>query len=238
MTEPVQGAGGVHIPSVEYIQECKRVCEKYGILFIADEVITGFGRTGKHFGMEHFGVTPDIICFAKGVTSGYAQLGGVIISQKIHQDLIALSEGTFLHGYTYSGHPTACAVGLRNLRVLEEENLIGNVQRMGQELLNGLNWLKSQHSIVGEVRSIGLLGAIELVKDPVTNERFHQPISPEIVKEAEKRGLIIRSVVFDGQDTIVLSPPFVINKQEIHKMIEIISESLFRSARHHSKNGN
>ena len=238
MTEPVQGAGGVHIPPVEYIRECKRVCEKYGILFIADEVITGFGRTGKYFGMEHFGVTPDIMCFAKGVTSGYAQLGGVIISQKIHQDLIALSEGTFLHGYTYSGHPTACAVGLRNIKVIEEEDLIGNVQRMGQELLNGLNWLKSQHSIVGEVRSIGLLGAIELVKDPVTNERFHQPISPKIVKEAEKRGLIIRSVVFDGQDTIVLSPPFIINKQEIHKMIEMISESLFLSARHHPKNGN
>ena len=95
MTEPVQGAGGVHIPPVEYIRECKRVCEKYGILFIADEVITGFGRTGKSFGMEHFGVTPDIMCFAKGVTSGYAQLGGVIISQKIHQDMIRLSRVLF-----------------------------------------------------------------------------------------------------------------------------------------------
>jgi len=122
--------------------------------------------------------------------------------------------------------------------VIEEEDLIGNVQRMGQELLNGLNLLKSQHSIVREVRSIGLLGAIELVKDPVTNERFHQPISPKIVKEAEKRGLIIRSVTFDGQDTIVLSPPFIINKQEIHKMMEIISESLILSVRHHPKSGN
>ena len=122
--------------------------------------------------------------------------------------------------------------------MIEEEDLIGNVQRMGQELLNGLNWLKGQHSIVGEVRNIGLLGAIELVKDPVTNERFHQPISPMIVKEAEKRGLIIRSVVFDGQDTIVLSPPFIMNKQEIHKMIEMISVSLFRSASKYPENRN
>jgi putrescine aminotransferase len=226
MTEPVQGAGGVHIPPVDYIRKCKRVCEKYGILFIADEVITGFGRTGKYFGMENFGVTPDIICFAKGVTSGYAPLGGVIINKKIHEDLIALSEGTFLHGYTYSGHPTACAVGLRNIQVLEEEDLLRNVQKMGLELLNGLNWLKSQHHMVGDIRGIGLLGAIELVKDPLTKKRFSQPVSPRIVKEAEKRGLIIRSVVFDGQDTLVLSPPFIINKQEIQTMIEIISESI------------
>ncbi|MFJ8244792.1 aspartate aminotransferase family protein [Peribacillus asahii] len=226
ISEPVQGAGGVHVPSMNYFKECRKICDKYGILFIADEVITGFGRTGKYFGMEHYGVIPDIMCFAKGVTSGYAQLGGVVISKKIHEDLIELSTDTFLHGYTYSGHPTACAVALRNIQVIEEENLIENARLMGEEMLKGFKWLQQEQNIVGEVRGLGLLGAIELVKNQGTNERFNKPLAPLVVNEAAKRGLICRSVVFEGQDTLVFSPPLIINKQEINKMIEIISDSL------------
>jgi adenosylmethionine-8-amino-7-oxononanoate aminotransferase len=226
ISEPVQGSGGVHVPPEDYFKECKSVCDKYGILFIADEVITGFGRTGKYFGMEHFGVIPDIMIIAKGVTSGYAQLGGVVISKKIHEDLIELSTDTFLHGYTYSGHPTACAVALRNIQVIEEENLIENARLMGEEMLKGFKWIQQEQNIVGEVRGLGLLGAIELGKDKSTNERFNNPLAPLVVKEAAKRGLMFRSVIFEGQDTLVFSPPLIINKHEVHKMIEVISDSI------------
>ncbi|MGJ3197508.1 aminotransferase family protein [Peribacillus frigoritolerans] len=226
ISEPVQGSGGVHVPPVDYFKECRTVCDKYGILFIADEVITGFGRTGKYFGMEHFGVIPDIMSIAKGVTSGYAQLGGVIISKKIHEDLIEHSTDTFLHGYTYSGHPTACAVALRNIQVIEEENLIENARLMGEEMLKGFKWIQQEQNIVGEVRGLGLLGAIELGKGKSTNERFNNPLAPLVVKEAAKRGLMFRSVIFEGQDTLVFSPPLIINKHEVHKMIEVIFDSI------------
>lgn len=226
ITEPVQGAGGVHIPSIEYIKECRKICDKYGILFIADEVITGFGRTGKYFGMEHFDVNPDIMSFAKGITSGYSQLGGVVISKRIHEELINLSVDTFLHGYTYSGHPTACAVGLRNIQVIEEENLIENARQMGEEMLKGFKWLQQTQDIVGEVRGLGLLGAVELVKDRNSNQRFEKPLAPLVVNEAAKRGLIVRSVTFEDQDTLVFSPPLIIKKEEIQEMVEIISDSI------------
>lgn len=226
IAEPVQGAGGVHIAPEDYFKEIRKVCDEYGILFITDEVITGFGRTGKYFGMEHFGVVPDMMCFAKGVTSGYAPLGGVMLSERIHQEFTQLSKGTLLHGYTYSGHPMACAVALKNLEIIEQENLIANAETVGQEMLKGFKWLKGEPEIVGDVRAIGLMGAIELVKDPLTEERFSARISPMVVTEAAKRGLICRSVVFDNQDTLVFAPPLIITKQEIGKMIDILHESI------------
>jgi putrescine aminotransferase len=226
ITEPVQGAGGVHVAPPNYFQEVRDICDQYGILLIADEVITGFGRTGKYFGIEHYGVVPDMMCFAKGITSGYAQLGGVVISEKIHQDLIELSTGVLLHGYTYSGHPMACQVGLANLEIIERENLIENARTMGDELLLGLQWLQQELDIVGDVRGLGLLGGIEIVKDKQTNERFSTPIAPIIVTEAAKRGLIIRSVVFDGQDTLVCAPPLIINKEQITRMSTILYETI------------
>src|SRR5699024_8657606 len=126
IAEPIQGAGGVLIPPKEYLQEVRNLCDEYNILFIADEVITGFGRTGKWFGVENYDVTPDVISFAKGVSSGYIQLGGVIVSDQIHHVLKEKSTGTLFHGYTYSGHPTATAVGFKNLKIIEEEELVKN----------------------------------------------------------------------------------------------------------------
>lgn len=226
IAEPVQGAGGVHVAPKDYFKEVRNICDEYGILLITDEVITGFGRTGKYFGIEHYDVTPDMMCFAKGVTSGYAQLGGVMLSERIHQELIELSEGTLLHGYTYSGHPMACAVALKNLEIIEQENLIENAELMGQELLKGFKWLQGNLKIVGEVRGLGLMGGIEIVKEQYTKEKFSTPIAPMIVSEAAKRGLICRSVTFDGQDTLVFAPPLTINKTEIDQMINILHDSL------------
>ncbi|QCJ42901.1 aspartate aminotransferase family protein [Bacillus sp. S3] len=226
IAEPVQGAGGVHVAPDHYFQEVRQICDEYGILFITDEVITGFGRTGKYFGIEHYGVVPDMMCFAKGVSSGYAQLGGVMISSRLYKEFTELSNGTLLHGYTYSGHPTACAVALKNLEILEQEHLIENAQFIGQELLKGFQWLHGERYIIGKVKGLGLMAGIEFVKDQNKNENFSTPVSPAVVNEAAKRGLICRAVVLDGQDILVFAPPLTINKEEIGKVIEILNDSI------------
>ncbi|MFD1707899.1 aspartate aminotransferase family protein [Siminovitchia sediminis] len=224
ISEPVQGTGGVHFPPKDYFKEIKSICEENDILFIADEVITGFGRTGTFFGVEQFGIIPDIMSVAKGITSGYAALGGVIISEKIHQDLIDLSDGLFMHGYTYSGHPTACAVALKNIEIIEREDLVANSKAMGEEMLAGFKWLQQEHDIVGEVRALGLMGAIEIFREG--NERFAEPLSPKIVAESLERGLIHRGVIYEGADTLIFAPPININKYEINKMINILHDVL------------
>ncbi|MBM7648102.1 putrescine aminotransferase [Bacillus ectoiniformans] len=226
IAEPVQGAGGVNIPPDDYFKEVRRICDEHQILFIADEVITGFGRTGKWFACEHYGVTPDVMLVAKGISSGYSQLGAVIVREFIHQDLIKYSEGTLLHGFTYSGHPTACAVALKNIEILEEEQLIENAEKMGLIFSNHLQQLQQECKIVGEIRSLGLIGALELVKDQETNERFPAKVSPKVIAEARKRGLILRTVTFGNADTIVFSPPLVINEQEIKEMFDILKEAI------------
>ncbi|UGB32000.1 aminotransferase family protein [Metabacillus sp. B2-18] len=226
IAEPVQGAGGVHIAPDGYFQEVREICDEYDILFITDEVITGFGRTGTYFGIDHYGVSPDMMCFAKGVTSGYAQLGGVMISETLHKEFKELSTGTLLHGYTYSGHAMACAVALKNIEIIERENLIENAALMGQEMLQGFQSLQEKHSVIGEVRGLGLMGAIEIVKDKQTNEHFESPLAPQLVNEAAKRGLILRSVVFDGQDTLVFAPPLIMTKADIDSLISILDDAL------------
>jgi adenosylmethionine-8-amino-7-oxononanoate aminotransferase len=225
ITEPIQGAGGVNIAPDHYFQEIREICDEYGILMIADEVITGFGRTGKLFGIEHYGVIPDMMCFAKGVTSGYAQLGGVIFSDKIHRTFVELSKGTLLHGYTYSGHPTACSVALKNIEIIERENLVENSRLMGEEMLKGFKYLQGKHQIVGEVRALGLIGGMTIVKNKQTGKSFETPLAPKLVDEAANRGLVIRSVTFD-QDTLVFAPPLSINKEEINRLIEILDDTL------------
>src|SRR5690625_4923880 len=157
---------------------------------ITDEVICGFGRTGTNFGMDNFGVIPDIITMAKGITSGYAALGGMVISEKLHQELYEKTEGNFWHGYTYSGHPVSAAVAMKNLEIIENENLMENVRVMGEYMLDGFHWLDERHDEIIDVRGIGLLGAISFAREPEADA-----ITPQIVREAVKRGLICRSVV-------------------------------------------
>lgn len=226
ISEPIQGSGGVNVPSANYFKEVKALCDQHDILFMTDEVITGFGRTGKQFGMEHFGVVPDIMVIAKGITSGYAPLGGMVISEKLRDELIDLSDGVYMHGFTYSGHPMCCAVALENLRIIEEEQLIVNVQNMGIELQKGFNWLAERHDVIGDIRGIGLIGAVEIMKDKDTKTHFDEPVSVKVIEEALKHGLLGRAIIYEGQDTLAFAPPFCINKEQVGTIISIIDKSL------------
>lgn len=226
IAEPVQGAGGVIIPPDDYFQEIRTLCDEHDILFIADEIITGFGRTGKMFGMEHWEVNPDMLTFAKGVTSGYIQLGGVMVSDKIHEGLKNHSEGTLFHGFTYSGHPTAAAVGLKNIELLENEHMVENSQKMGDRLLKGFQKIKDNSTIVGDVRALGLLGAIELVKNPANNEPFPAEwnVAEKVILGLRKKRVISRSVTYDNTNIICFAPPLSISEEEIDTIIEKLQE--------------
>lgn len=228
MAEPVQGAGGVSIPPKDYYKEVRKICNEYGILYIADEVITGFGRTGKMFGVENYGVEPDVLSFAKGVTSGYFPLGGVIVSDHVHNVLKEKSEGVLFHGFTYSGHPTGAAVALRNLEILERENLVDNSSKMGGELQKGFKSIKGESTIVGDIRTLGLLGAMEFVQDPLTNKRFpaELKVAPRIIAALHERGVICRAVTYDNTDIVCFSPPLIITKTQIDDLIAILREAV------------
>ncbi|MGB6426609.1 MAG: aminotransferase, partial [Methyloceanibacter sp.] len=169
--EPVQGAGGVKIPPESYWPEIQRIVGKYGILLLADEVITGFGRLGTWFASDYYGIRPNLITFAKAVTSGYIPLSGVIVDDMIVDALMA-HEDDFNHGYTFSGHPVACAVALKNIEIMEQERLVPLVREFGGPALAKMLAKFKDHPLVGEVRSIGMLGAIELVADKRTRRRF------------------------------------------------------------------
>jgi putrescine aminotransferase len=215
--EPVQGAGGVIIPPATYWPEIQRICDEYGILLISDEVITGFGRMGEWFGADYYGTRPDLMPFAKGVTSGYLPLGGVLVSDRV-ADVLIDKGGEFFHGYTYSGHPAACAVAIANLEILKREKLIERIRDdIGPYLQERWHTLED-HPLVAETRMVGLIGALELVrsKDPV--ERFDEKrgvgtICRDILVD---NGLVMRAV----GDTIVVAPPFVLSHAEADELIE------------------
>ena len=223
IAEPIQGAGGVIIPPDSYWPEVQRICDEYGILLISDEVITGFGRLGEWFGADYFGIKPDLMPFAKGVTSGYLPLGGVMISDRI-SDVLIDKGGEFYHGYTYSGHPAACAVAIANLQILQRENLIERIKNdIGPYLQEG--WKKlGDHPLVGETRMVGLMGAIELVKSKEPMQRFDedQGVGTICRDFLVGNGLVMRAV----GDTIVAAPPFVLSHEEADKMIEITRRCL------------
>ncbi|GAB3805291.1 aminotransferase family protein [Virgibacillus kimchii] len=228
MAEPIQGAGGIIIPPKEYFQEIRNICDEYGVIFIADEVITGFGRTGKMFGLAHWDVEPDVMTLAKGISSGYVPLGAVMINDHIHEELIKYSEGTLFHGFTYSGHPVGCAVALKNIELIEQENVVENAAKMGGELTKGLKMLEDKHWSVGRVRNVGLLGAFELLADVEKNIRFDasEGVAAKVVQECLKRKLIVRPVTYEGTDIIAIAPPLTINKEEIEEIISIFDEAV------------
>ncbi|MFD1361755.1 aminotransferase family protein [Lentibacillus salinarum] len=228
IAEPVQGAGGVIIPPNDYFQEIRKLCDEYDILFIADEIITGFGRTGEMFGVENWEVEPDLMTFAKGVTSGYLPFGGVIVSDEIHETLKEKSTGTLFHGFTYSGHPTASAVALKNIEIIENEKLRENARHMGERLLKGFQRIKADANIVGEVRTLGLLGAIELVKDPATNERFPADwkVAANAIQALYDQGVICRPVTFDSTDIICFAPPLIINEAQVDTLVARVHDAV------------
>ena len=217
IAEPIQGAGGVIIPPDSYWPEVQRICNEYGILLISDEVITGFGRLGEWFGADYYNTKPDLMPFAKGVTSGYLPLGGVLVGDRV-ADVLIDKGGEFYHGYTYSGHPAACAVAIENLRILQREKLIERVKNdIGPYLLKG--WQKlGEHPLVGEARMVGLIGALELVKDKNTLERFEEKLGAGTVCRdlLVNNGLVMRAV----GDTIVAAPPFILSYEEADELID------------------
>jgi adenosylmethionine-8-amino-7-oxononanoate aminotransferase len=223
--EPIQGAGGVIYPPDDYWPRVRAICDKYGVLLIADEVITGFCRTGRWFAMGHWGVEPDIVSFAKGVTSGYFPLGGIIVNEDIHTLMNGVKyEDRWMHAFTYSGHPTGCAVGLANLRIMEQERLDERAARLGQRLHAGLRTLEDLEW-VGEVRGgLGLLAAVEFTSDKATRGEFppEWKVGERIKVEAKKRGLITRSV----RDIVCFAPPLVVTEQEIDRIVEVMREAI------------
>lgn len=232
IAEPVIGAGGVIPPTPDYFPKIRQICDKYEVLFIADEVITAFGRTGKWFALDHWGVRvqPDAVVFAKGVTSAYLPLGGVIVSKEIHQTILdAPPAERFMHAATYSGHPTCCAVGLKTLEIYERERLIDRAGVMGKRLFDRLQPLRDL-PVVGDVRGFGLMGGVELVED----HRTKKPalgLGAKVLEEARKRGLVTRMRTGQGGehpigDTICLAPPFVITEDQVDAIVRILRESI------------
>jgi putrescine aminotransferase len=217
VAEPVQGAGGVIIPPQTYWPEIQRICDKHGVLLVTDEVICGFGRLGEWFGADYFGVKPDLMTFAKGVTSGYLPLGGVMVGDRIG-DVLIEEGGEFQHGFTYSGHPAACAVALANIRTIQEESLVERVRDdIGPYLQERWHTL-ADHPLVGETRMVGLMGALELVRDKSTDERFDEDDGVGTVCRnlLVENGLVMRAV----DDTIVVAPPLTLSHAEADELIE------------------
>jgi adenosylmethionine-8-amino-7-oxononanoate aminotransferase len=224
IAEPVQGAGGVIVPPDDYFANIRRVCNRHEVLFIADEVITGFGRTGSWFALGRWGVEPDIMSFAKGVTSGYLPLGGIIISDKIREAVLSANyEDRWMHAYTYSGHPTCCAVGLKNVEIIEKEGLVKHAEEMGARLLEGLKTLET-FTAVGDVRGLGLMAAVELVGDRATKAATDPTlrIGPRVQDECIKRGLYTRI----RGDIIMLCPALVIREEEVDRIVATLHEAL------------
>jgi putrescine aminotransferase len=216
IAEPIQGAGGVIIPPDSYWPKIREILAKYDILFVADEVICGFGRTGEWFGSDYFGNTPHMMTIAKGLTSGYIPMGGLIVRDDIVE--VLNQGGDFNHGFTYSGHPVAAAVALENLRILREEKIVERVKAETAPYLQKRLRELADHPLVGEVRGVGMLGAIELVQDKASRKRFAGDVGVGMICRGHcfNQGLIMRAV----GDTMIISPPLVISPAEIDELVD------------------
>ena len=229
IAEPVMGAGGVIVPPPSYFPRLREICDRHDVLLIADEVITGFGRTGKWFALGHWGVEPDLVSFAKGVTSGYLPLGGVIASKRVHDAIeSAPTDRRFMHAATYSGHPVCCAVGLRNVEIIESEGLVERAAVMGQRLLTRLEGLRDL-PVVGDVRGLGMMCGVELVTDRMTKAPA-LGLGARFTREALARGLLprIRTGGADPPigDTICLAPPLSTPTEVLDRIPEILRASI------------
>ncbi|WP_243454460.1 aspartate aminotransferase family protein [Desulfosporosinus fructosivorans] len=224
--EPVIGTGGAIVPPKGYYQRIREICDKYDVLFIADEVITGFGRTGKMFGMLHWGVKPDIMMMAKGITSGYIPMGAVGISERVFT--LIRNHGIFMHGYTYSAHPVACAVALKNIEIIERENLVANAHEKGKLLRSLIRDLDLP--CIGEVRGLGLMNAVQLVQDTETRTMFNSAlgIAKRVSAIAWENGLALRPLIDDG---LQLSPPLIITEADIIELVDKLGRSIEQAQR-------
>jgi putrescine aminotransferase len=229
--EPIQGAGGVIIPPDTYWPRIKEILAKYDILFVADEVICGFGRTGEWFGSDFYDLKPDMMTIAKGLTSGYIPMGGLIVRDDVVK---VLNEGgDFNHGFTYSGHPVAAAVGLENIRILRDEKIIENAHNETAPYLQKRLRELNDHPLVGEVRGIGLLAAIELVPEKPKRSFFARDmdVGTHCRNHCFENGLVMRAI----RDTMVLSPPLIVTEKEVDEMIAKAKEAIDQTARDFGK---
>ena len=235
ISEPVTGSSlGAMVPVPEYFPIIREICDRYGVLLIVDEVITGFGRTGKNFGIDHWGVTPEIIVTGKGISSGYTPLGAAIVHERIFDVFTRSKRSSFFLGYTYAGNPLSCAVGLAVLRYLKEKGLVDRAAKMGAYLFDQFESLK-RISIVGDIRGKGLLLGIELVQDDrKTPFPRSMKLAESIVRKAFERGVILLSGHgLEGGvvgDLLMLAPPFIIQEEEIRKIYGVLEELIREAA--------
>ncbi|HNK63680.1 MAG TPA: aspartate aminotransferase family protein [Anaerolineales bacterium] len=221
IAEPVMGVGGVIVPPADYFPLVRQICDKYEVLLIADEVITGFGRTGEWFALKHWNVKPDILSFAKAITSGYAQLGGIQISDEIRDTMESAADTeAYMHGYTYSGHAMSCAVGLKNIEIMERENYPQRARELGKRLLDGLKSL-SEFPFVGDVRGLGLVCGVEIVSDKAA-KTADPAMTMRVFKAAEERGLRSRPL----GNTLAFSPPLSINEEEVDEIVKRLGAAM------------
>lgn len=217
VAEPIQGAGGVIIPPDSYWPEIQKICDEYGILLVTDEVICGFGRLGAWFGADFYGVRPDLMTIAKGVSSGYLPLGGVMVGDRL-ADVLIDKGGEFFHGYTYSGHPASCAVAIENIHILKREGLVERVRDDIGPYLQKCWHSLGDHSLVGETRMTGLMGALELVANKKPIERFDSKrgVGTKCRDILVNNGLVMRAV----GDTIVVAPPLILTHEQADELVE------------------
>ena len=222
LAEPVQGAGGVLVPQDDYFPRIREICDKYDVLLVSDEVITGFGRTGTMFGLQHWGVQPDLMQYAKAITSGYFPLGGIGISDAI-AEVMQESGEPWMHAYTYSAHPVGCAVALAMLDIIEKEDFPAQAAAKGKRLLDGLKSALGDHPHVGDVRGLGLMCAVEYVKDRATKEPFEAKdgIGAKIHSATVERGMFSRV----RGDVYCLAPPIVTSEETIDKAVDILADA-------------
>lgn len=219
IAEPISTANGAFVPWQEYWRTLRDLCDKHGILLIADEVINGFGRTGRWFGIDHYGITPDIMTTAKGLSSGYAPIACTMTTLKVAEAFATDKKNTFTHGITFGTHPVSCAVALANVEILEREGLVENSARSGEYLIGQLRAMQERHRIVGDVRGIGLMTQVELVRNRETKEPFTE--ADELAERVGGR-LLERGILCRAGAAINLAPPLVTNREDVDEMVDVV----------------
>jgi adenosylmethionine-8-amino-7-oxononanoate aminotransferase len=232
IAEPVQGAGGVIVPPEDYWPKLRQMADRHNVLLIADEVITGFGRTGKWFALEHWQVQPDIVSFAKGVTSAYLPLGGIMLSGQVQNAINeAPADLRFMHAATYSGHPVCCAVGLANLAIIEREGLVERAAQVGPKFLDLLRRQLEPLPQVGEVRGLGLMAAVELVDPNATGSAYYDngvSLAGRIIDRCMQNGMVPRRL----NNTICMAPPLISTEEQLGRLVEVLAEAIQAEAGH------
>jgi adenosylmethionine-8-amino-7-oxononanoate aminotransferase len=231
LAEPVQGAGGVIVPPDDYWPKLRQIADRHQVLLIADEVITGFGRTGKWFALDHWGVQPDIMSFAKGVTSAYLPLGGIMVSHQIQNAINeAPLELKYMHAATYSGHPVCCAVGLANVQIIEREGLVARAAELGSRFLDLLRQQLEPLPRVGQVRGLGMMAAVEMVDPEATGSAYYDnavPLVGRAVTNCVANGILLRRL----NNTIVMAPPLISTEAQLKRLVEVLAEAIDTAAR-------